>query len=1205
MIQPQVYISYDRQTGETLARQITHALRERGIHTRTTTSGDGQLDGVETVVVIVTTPLLRSPINQAELQLAQQAEAPVIVALADDIHEDDLPPLLQSRPIINFMDSFMRGISKLYTSITLSSRFYRHYHALKAKRQYLRQALSTADTPIRIQTRLSELDEQIATKRRFILDARGAIHDYHRAAEIGLEEERERWRQNREQIRRLTRRRVVGNPPQIINEHYKAREPETTLILNTLLDLEDHHYKLISLIGQGGTGKSALACKIMLDLEQAIEDVDALIYLSTRTGLGITLEQLYLAIAQTLPSPLSETLHRIWTDESISDDIRFEALLSAIRDKRIIILLDNLEDLLDAEGHLQDGRLRAFFTAFLTAQHISKFLTTSRQPLQLPTELKNFEKIIPLDNGLPLQFAISLLRDFDPEGSIGLRSATEDTLRQLVQATNGLPRALEAIVGILANNPLWKAEDLLRQEDLFIGRDISHLVHKASDYLDEDARVILQAIAIYGRPITETGIRILLEPYVQRFGLNVGATLRHLLRGRYIAIKATSGEIVQHPLDRDYYYQQISNDILDDYNLEALERRAANYYVEMRLPADQWHHIADLEPQLAEFEHRIRAKDYHNAARLINMIDYHYLSLWGHIRRVAQMREQLIGRLSDPQLDSINHNNLGLCYSSLGRYDLAIEFYQRALAIDEQYQSRGDIAVTLANLGTVYSNKGDIRKAINYQEQALAIFRELGFRRNEGITVSLLGQNYHTLGIPEKAIDYYTNALQIAREVDNRIGEGVCLSNLGNIHYDLGDPTTALDYYQQALNIARETGDKRSLGGNLNNIGNIYSSMGDLTKALECYQQSLSIAREIGDRASEGYRLSNIGDLNTLLGNYDEGIAYHQQALNIAEEVGSLAMKSTALGGLGWIYSELRLLSQALDYYQQSLEIVRQMGDRYGECNRLGNLGSIYTDMGRHDIALTYHQQSLAIAREIGEPTNECMRLAWLGWTYFDMGDNEQAIELLEEGLRIACRIGNKRWEENNLFGLAWVFRMMRHYETAWHYNEQAFNLAQKLGNPSTLQSRQCLRAELALLNGQLTQALSLVDDALSYLTPPIKRRTTLLIRGHILVRLGRWEEARVTYEEVLRFSDDAIAQSPDLFSAKYSRAQALAGLAIISDEEMQQSYIQAAKQAFTDARHNCSARGVISYAIQLLDELAPTDQSQILNGIRDVLTYI
>ncbi len=1197
MTQWQVYISYDRRTGFAFARQVNDVLRERGIRAWMTTGEISELKDTHIMVIILTSALLQSPINRAELQLAQTAEIPLIIALADDLADEDLPPYLQSRPLVSFMDSFARGMSKLETLIHSAQHFYQQYRSLKELRQQLDSALSEHRQPARLQARIRELDEQLAMKRRFITDTHNAIADYRRAIQIGIEEEREHWRRNREQIRNLTRQRVVGTPPQIV-EHYKARESETTLILNTLLT-ESSPYTMVSLVGRGGAGKTTLACKIMQDLEREIETVYGLIYLSTRLGLGITLEQIYLSIAQSLGEPYNELLNYIWTDESLSDESRLDSLLSAMRGKKIIILLDNLEDLLDDQGCLKDRRLQIFFESFLPAKQPSKLLVTSRRPLQLPSHIRDLEQIISLDQGLSPEFAISLLRDFDSDDSIGIKSAEEATLRQLVNHSGGFPRALEAIVGIMANNPLLRLEDLLTWDSL---TGVEQWVRIADEQLDTDARIVLQALAVYGRPVTETAIRMLLEPYIARFGLDVGATLRRLLRGRYIALKTTSGEIIQHPLDRDYYYQQIPTDLQQDYNLEALERRAGNYYVEMRLPSSEWRHIADLEPQLAEFDHRIRARDYHNAARLINMIDYHYLSLWGHVRRVAHMREQLIGHLTDPQLDSVNSNNLGLCYSSLGRYDEAIQFYERALAIDEQYQSRGDVAVTLANLGTVYSNKGDIRKAIEHQERALAIFRELGFRRNEGITVSLLGQNYHTLGMPDKAIEYYTDALQIAREVENRIGEGVCLSNLGNLHYDLGNPSVALDYYQQALDIARETGDKRSFGGNLNNIGNIYSALGDLPKALDYYQQSLNIAREIGDRASEGYRLSNIGDLHTLLGNYEEAIAYHQQALAMAEEVGSLAMKSTALGGLGWIYSELRLLSQALAYYQQSLDIVRQMGDRYGECNRLGNLGSIYTDMGQHEIALNYHQQSLAIAREIGEPTNECMRLAWLGWTYFDMGDNEQAIELLEEGLQIARRIGNKRWEENNRFALAWVFTVMGHYETAQQYINQCLALARVMGNPSTLQSRESLRGELAFLTEKLEEALTTVNHALSYPTPPVKRRTTLLLRGHILARLRRWEEARADYEQVLLFSDDAIAQSPDLFSARYSRGQALVGLALITSGDQRRVYLQAATKAFAEARKNCPARGVINYNIQLLDKLSPIDQGHILEAIRAML---
>lgn len=1211
MIQNHIFISYAHSDGEEFARRLHDELRRRDLDVWLDVidipAGAKWDDEIEkairecwALIFVMSPKSIVSENCQDEWSLAINLDRPVIPVKTTDLEDNEIPFRLHRRQYVSFVESFDRGLARLRSQLQNLRSLDEEVEALRRQQAELQQNADHAE-PARLDARAGEIAEQIAYKRRVISDPLSFNEEYMRATQVGIDADKERAARQREQIRSVTRRRVVGSAPQDVGEFFKDRARESTSIVNALLSQDGSDARAVSIYGRGGVGKTALACKIMEEMEE-IPMVYGLVYLSTRTGLGITLEQIYLHVAQVLDSKTETLLNDTWIDESIDTNAKIHALLTQLNDKCVIILLDNMEDLLDGDGRVMDEKVRLFIDVFLRQRHSGKLLITSREPISPANDARRHEKIIPLDEGLPPDFAITLLREFDPGGSIGLRDADEALLRTIVAKTHGFPRALEAVAGILANDPFLTIEALLTDEALFDREVIENLVRVAQSRLDRDAQIVMQALAVFGRPITESGVRFLLEPYVEQFALDVTATLRRLARGRYITVKRNTGELVQHPLDRDYSYSQIPTSMQNDYNLEALERRAGNYYVEMRAPAAEWRTIADLEPQLAEFEHRVRAQDYNNAARLINLIDYNYLSLWGHVRRVAQMREMIVDKIEDKQLNSVNANNLGLCYSSLGRYDKAIEYYQRALELDGELNARGDIAVTMANLGTVYSNKGDIRRAIEYQEHALEIFKELGFRRNEGITVSLLGQNYHTLGQPEKAADCYHEALQIAREVGNLVGEGVCLSNLGNIYYDMGFPAKALDAYQQALRIAREVGDRRSEGGNLNNIGNIYSSLGDLPKSLEYYDQALSIAREIGDRASEGYRLANIGDLYTLLGNYDKGIEYHQQALSISDEVGSLSMKSTALGGLGWIYSELRKLIEAQKYYEKSLEIVRQMGDRYGECNRLGNLGSIFTDVGQHQKALTYHQQSLAIAREIGEPTNECMRLAWLGWTYFDLGEYEQALNLLQEGLEIARRIDNKRWEENSLFAMAWTYTSMGHYHTAQHHLEQSIELARTLGNPGTMQSREALLAELQLYHGEAEAALKTINAALLYETPPVKRRSALILRALILMRLERHQEARADYEMVLTYCEETLRNSPDLFAAKYSRAQSYTGLALCASGEEQQHFLQKAHDSFQQAYANCSAVGVVQYAVKLLDILQPLDDENVLEALRMTL---
>ncbi|MCP3897019.1 MAG: tetratricopeptide repeat protein, partial [Moraxella sp.] len=76
----------------------------------------------------------------------------------------------------------------------------------------------------------------------------------------------------------------------------------------------------------------------------------------------------------------------------------------------------------------------------------------------------------------------------------------------------------------------------------------------------------------------------------------------------------------------------------------------------------------------------------------------------------------------DPQ-NSLFLNDYGAILDELGEYDKAIEYYEKALAIDiKTYgDQHPDVARDLNNLGSAWNSLGEYDKAIEYYKEALAI----------------------------------------------------------------------------------------------------------------------------------------------------------------------------------------------------------------------------------------------------------------------------------------------------------------------------------------------------------------------------------------------------------------------------------------------------------------------------------------------------
>ncbi|MEM9215429.1 MAG: CHAT domain-containing tetratricopeptide repeat protein [Cyanobacteria bacterium P01_F01_bin.150] len=336
---------------------------------------------------------------------------------------------------------------------------------------------------------------------------------------------------------------------------------------------------------------------------------------------------------------------------------------------------------------------------------------------------------------------------------------------------------------------------------------------------------------------------------------------------------------------------------------------------------------------------------------------------------------------------------LGLVYSFLGDYELAIDFQQQSLVIDREIGNRRGEVNSLGNLGFAYHNLGHYERAINFYQQSLVIAREIGYRRGEATSLDHLGIAYSSLGDYEHAIDFHQQSLVIRREIGHRDGELTSLGNLGNAYYSLGDYERAIDFQQQSLVIAREIGYRLGEVNALVNLGNAYSFLGDYERAIDFHQQALVIAREIGYRRGEASVLGNLGNAYSFLGDYERAIDFQQQSLGIKREIGDRRGEATSLGNLGLAYYSFGDYERSIDFQQQSLVIRREIGDRRGETASLNNLGNAYASLGDYEHVIDFHQQSLVIAREIGDRRSESISLHNLGivfWAQENLADAER-----------------------------------------------------------------------------------------------------------------------------------------------------------------------------------------------------------------------
>ena len=460
---------------------------------------------------------------------------------------------------------------------------------------------------------------------------------------------------------------------------------------------------IISVTGRRGIGKSGLVAKVLSDFEEPNDSTDhqvnALAYFSTRTGGGVLdFARIFHGLADLLPPGQRDRLEEQWT--TAGADV-LPNLFTALRDRKVVLVLDNLDDLQDPEsGRLTNNDLIAFLTAVCSHRHRPVVITTSQRPLELPPGIGVHVSRIEIDKGLELEEAVELLRQYDADGEAGLRNLPDAELRQAVERVYGMPRGLELLV------VLMKERQMATLQRIFDDRDtperlLGQLVSAGFQSLDAVGRDVLLLLALADTPLPVDALPEILEgkhpPSV------VAQTVEQLVKHRMIGFDRPTQMARLHPIDSDY----VRGTLLDDpQQRAALDLRLADWLATQRFDPLTWRTSTHVKPQLREINHRLRAGDGHRAIHVIADIAG-FLGGRGELAQLKDVLAQAQSYANTPDTRAAYELSRGWVEFVGGSLEEAVAAYRTGRDAAEQTSDHLLVARLNISLGNTLRHMGD------------------------------------------------------------------------------------------------------------------------------------------------------------------------------------------------------------------------------------------------------------------------------------------------------------------------------------------------------------------------------------------------------------------------------------------------------------------------------------------------------------------
>lgn len=634
-----------------------------------------------------------------------------------------------------------------------------------------------------------------------------------------------------------------------------GRRSEVRQILDALAD---PGRRLVTLVGPGGIGKTRLAIEAANQAARLTEDFPDGIYFAPLAEVSDA----------TLLVPALASALGVALDEQQPN----AQLLAFLRPKRLLLVLDNFEHLLDPAS-AADGA--ALVSAILHTAPDVQFLVTSQSPLELRAEWR-----IPLDG---LDYPASNQIDaaaFEASGAVQLfvQAARQALARpdylpsneeraaivRICQLCHGMPLAIElAAAWVRAFDCATIAGELAQRLDLLATslRDVPERhrsLRAAFDYawrlLSPDEQRALARISVFRGGFTRAAASVV-----------AGATMLELtgLLDRSLLARAGDQRFTVHPLVR-----QLSQDMLAAMGQgAALHAGHAAYFAAwvgeragaVRASPDQLQTLAAIEEEIenvtAAWRWAIAAADDQALGAMLDAL----FNFWG-IRSRFQEGERHLGeavgalrrRLVDAVLLARLQGRWAWFLFQGGQIEVSRRLLEESAAALTAAGAPLERAWVLAYLGALLRHQGEYAEAEGVLVEALRLADQAGDDYHVSVALNVLGQVYSLQGRTEHARALLERALDIKRRIGDRWGITFSLSYLGRVAQEEGNYGEAQKLLGESLLLSQEFGDRRGVAFALFNLGKSAQAQGQPSHAAGLYRQSLQIYEDIGSRSDAG-----------------------------------------------------------------------------------------------------------------------------------------------------------------------------------------------------------------------------------------------------------------------------------------------------------------------------------------------------------------
>jgi predicted ATPase/transcriptional regulator with XRE-family HTH domain len=661
--------------------------------------------------------------------------------------------------------------------------------------------------------------------------------------------------------------------------------------------------RLLTLVGPGGIGKTRLAIETVSRMQDVFAD-------------GVYFVSLASVNTTTYIVPMIADALGFTFQGSGPTDPKTQ-LFSYLKEKDVLLLLDNLEHLLSGPG------IEVLSELLADALQV-KLVVTSRESLGLQGEWVFDVHGLPIpENDITQGTSVELFLQRARRAHVEFKALPDDypAILRICHLVDGTPLGLElAAAWVRTLSCAEIAEEVERGLDFLkiSARDLPERHRSMRAVFDhswkllsqEEQSVLSRLSVFHGRFSLEAAQQIAGATVLTLSNLVTKSLLRRSGKKRYDL----------HELLRQYVKSKVQTD-RDDF--EIIKGRHSAYYLNfvrtLEQPLIGPKQVSARAEFVANMENIRPAWDYavrHDQVKIMmssinsfwNFFESHTwyhegVSIFGLAADEIQRACEALSQMDTAHVILYEYLRCcqGWCYLHVGKFQEARSILEEGVQTLRSQSALEELSRSLHYLGVIHWQAGEYTKALELFHEERLLDLPGGNSWNLGLAYGNLGMVTETMGLLVESRDHFQKAISIFRTVGDLRLLGIGLFYLGSVKNKLGLTQEGKTHLYESLEISRSIGDRFGISMACNSLGLVLQKEENPVEAQQMFQESLDVSTEMGEKWIMQQSLVNLGFSKLALREVAEAQVCFLRALRLASETNLIPCILDSLAGMAWI----------------------------------------------------------------------------------------------------------------------------------------------------------------------------------------------------------------------------------------------------------------------------------------------------------------